>query len=45
MFGEAADVEVPAAPTLGAHTDEVLVELLGLSSSEIALLHDRGVVA
>ncbi|WP_414900252.1 CoA transferase [Sphingomonas flavalba] len=33
------------APRLGANTDEVLVSLLGLSSGEIAGLHDRGVVA
>lgn len=33
------------APLLGQHTEEVLVELLGLSSAEIADLHDSGVVA
>lgn len=33
------------APLLGQHTEEVLVELLGLSSAEIAHLHDSGVVA
>jgi hypothetical protein len=30
---------------LGANTDQVLEELLGLSTSEIAGLHDRKVVA
>lgn len=33
------------APLLGAHTEEVLVELLGLSSSEFGRLVDEGVVA
>jgi 2-methylfumaryl-CoA isomerase len=33
------------APKLGAHTDEVLAELLGLSSGEIGRLHDAGLVA
>lgn len=32
------------APRLGEHTDELLAEVLGLSSREIAGLHDRGVV-
>lgn len=42
-----ADRPVPAtaAPRLGADTDAVLGELLGLSSGEIGRLHDRGVVA
>ena len=36
---------VAPAPALGEHTNEVLAEVLGLSDSEIAGLHDRGVVA
>src|ERR1700722_14847419 len=32
------------APTLGANTDEVLAELLGMSSGEIGRLHDAGLV-
>jgi 2-methylfumaryl-CoA isomerase len=32
------------APKLGAHTDEVLADLLGLSSGEIGRLHDAGLV-
>jgi 2-methylfumaryl-CoA isomerase len=36
---------VTPAPRLGQHTDEVLAEVLGLSSSEIAKLHDARVVA
>ena len=34
-----------AAPRLGEHTDEVLAELLGLSSTEIGRLHDAGLAA
>jgi 2-methylfumaryl-CoA isomerase len=33
------------APRLGEHTDEVLADLLGMSSGEIGALHDRGIVA
>ena len=33
------------APRLGEHTDEILADLLGLSSGEIGRLHDAGVVA
>ncbi|BCH25462.1 CoA transferase [Mesorhizobium sp. L-8-3] len=35
----------PRAPRLGEHTDEVLAEVLGLSTAEIARLHDDGIVA
>ena len=34
-----------AAPLLGMHTDEVLADVLDLSTTEIAKLHDDGVVA
>jgi 2-methylfumaryl-CoA isomerase len=40
--------EVPRhrpAPSLGEHTDEVLADILGLSSAEIGRLHASGVVA
>jgi 2-methylfumaryl-CoA isomerase len=33
------------APVLGQHTDEILGDVLGLSATEIAALHDDGVVA
>ena len=33
------------APRLGQHSDEVLADLLGLSSGEIGRLHDSGLVA
>jgi len=34
----------PAAPSLGAHTDEVLADVLKLSAAEIGKLHDAGLV-
>ncbi len=37
--------DVRPAPLLGQHTDEVLAEVLGMGSAEIAKLHDDGVVA
>ncbi len=38
---------VPAlpAPRLGAHTDEILLGILGLSEAEVGALHDTGIVA
>ena len=40
------DRGVPApAPRLGQHTDEVLIDVLGMSSHEVGLLHDKGIVA
>lgn len=36
---------VKPAPVLGAHTDQVLAEMLGLSSGAIGKLHDGGIVA
>jgi 2-methylfumaryl-CoA isomerase len=33
------------APHIGQHSDEVLAELLGMSSSEIGRLHDSGLIA
>jgi crotonobetainyl-CoA:carnitine CoA-transferase CaiB-like acyl-CoA transferase len=38
-----AELRLPP-PLLGEHTEEVLKELLGYSSSQIALLHERGVI-
>ena len=38
-------VEPAPAPLLGAHTDEILAGVLGLTEAEIGGLHDRGVVA
>ena len=36
---------VRPAPVLGQHTDEILGDVLGLSSARIGDLHDRGIVA
>ncbi|MGZ6040112.1 MAG: CoA transferase, partial [Phenylobacterium sp.] len=36
---------VQPAPELGQHTDEVLAQVLGMSSHEIGRLHDAGAVA
>jgi 2-methylfumaryl-CoA isomerase len=44
LMGETRAPPVPA-PRLGADTDRVLAEVLGLSAAEIGALHDRGVVA
>jgi 2-methylfumaryl-CoA isomerase len=37
--------DVIPAPLLGQHTDEVLLDVLGLSSANVGQLHDQGVVA
>jgi 2-methylfumaryl-CoA isomerase len=41
------DTRMPAAPspTIGQHSDEILAELLGMSSGEIGRLHDERLVA
>ncbi|MBM4257656.1 MAG: 2-methylfumaryl-CoA isomerase [Deltaproteobacteria bacterium] len=44
-FSEVSRVPVRRAPLLGENTDEVLTDVLGLSSHEIARLHDQKVVA
>jgi len=44
-FSGADAVPPQAGPVLGQHTDEVLLEVLKLSSGEIGLLHDRGIIA
>ena len=44
-FGADETVVVPPAPVLGADTDQILEQILGLSTTEIGDLHDRGVVA
>ena len=36
---------VRPAPRLGQHTDEILTDILGLSSGEIGRYHDAGIVA
>jgi 2-methylfumaryl-CoA isomerase len=44
-FSGAERLRATRAPLLGEHTDEVLYDLLGLSSGEIGRLHDEGIVA
>ena len=44
-FGVAPRGPVPRAPTLGEHTDEILLEVLELSEREVGRLHDEGLVA
>ena len=43
-LGGFARAAVKPAPALGAHTDEILAEVLGLGDAEIARLHERGIV-
>ena len=44
-FVQLGRLPVTRAPVLGEHTEEILAEKLGLSERDIAVLHDRGVVA
>jgi 2-methylfumaryl-CoA isomerase len=44
-FGGFERVPARRAPLLGEHTEEVLADVIGLSSTEIGRLHDEGVVA
>jgi 2-methylfumaryl-CoA isomerase len=44
-FGALERGPVRPAPMLGQHTDEILVESLGMSDAQIGALHDRGIVA
>jgi 2-methylfumaryl-CoA isomerase len=44
-FSAADRHPVRPAPRLGQHTDEILTEILGLSSGEIGRYHDAGIVA
>jgi len=45
QFDAASRVSPGAAPELGQHTNQVLAEVLGLSSAAIGALHDSGTVA
>lgn len=44
-FGQAARAPLAPAPVLGADTDAVLADVLGLPEHEIGRLHDSGIVA
>jgi 2-methylfumaryl-CoA isomerase len=44
-FSEAPRLPVRRAPLLGENTDEILSDLLNLTSGEIARLHDKRIVA
>ena len=44
-FGATLRIPPVRAPELGEHTDQVLAEVLGLTSAEIGGLHDKGIVA
>jgi 2-methylfumaryl-CoA isomerase len=45
VFGAEPQEPARAAPRLGEHTDEILMDILGLDSAEVGRLHDSGVVA
>ncbi len=44
-FGRGGRLPARPAPRLGEHTDQILLELLGLPSHEVGALHDAGIVA
>lgn len=44
-FGANERVPVSPAPMLGQHTDEILLQILGLSEAAVGQLHDDGIVA
>lgn len=43
-FGRAPCESAKAAPVLGAHTEEILADIVGLGSGKIGALFDKGVV-
>ena len=43
-FSEVQRLPASGAPKLGEHTEQVLVELLGLSNTDFCRLHDDGIV-
>jgi 2-methylfumaryl-CoA isomerase len=45
QFGAVPRTGPKRAPLLGEHTDEILLDVLGLPSSEVGTLHDQGTVA
>jgi 2-methylfumaryl-CoA isomerase len=44
-FGAVERLPATRAPLLGEHTDEILLDILGMSEKEVGKLHDAGIVA
>jgi 2-methylfumaryl-CoA isomerase len=44
-FSQVERLPARPAPRLGQHTDEILLDILGLSEGELGKLHDQGIVA
>jgi 2-methylfumaryl-CoA isomerase len=44
-FSQIPRLPAQPAPRLGEHTDEILLDILGLSEAEVGKLHDEGIVA
>lgn len=44
-FSQVARRPAQPAPRLGEHTDEILLDVLGLTEKEVGTLHDDGIVA
>jgi 2-methylfumaryl-CoA isomerase len=44
-FSKVPRLPAAPAPRLGEHTDQILLEVLGLPSAEVGQLHDAGIVA
>ncbi len=44
-FSRVPRLPVAPAPALGQHTDEILLDVLGLTEADVGLLHDDGIVA
>jgi 2-methylfumaryl-CoA isomerase len=44
-FSQVPRLPAQPAPRLGQHTDEILLDILGLTSVEVGRLHDDGIVA
>jgi 2-methylfumaryl-CoA isomerase len=44
-FSQVPRLAAQPAPRLGEHTDEILLDILGLSEEEVGKLHDEGIVA
>jgi 2-methylfumaryl-CoA isomerase len=44
-FGEAQRLAVQPAPRLGQHSEEIMMEVLGMSSGEAGRYFDKGIVA